>query len=286
MMGAKSVGILVTTYNDDPAMLNSCLQSVYRQDYPNLFIVCVDDGSDVPVQDALFVHREERMQCLRIPHGERAAARKPGVHLLRERQVDYLLFLDSDMQLPEHFITRLVEFADDGDYDGIVIPELAYSNDHSFWTQVKVFERNLYQAGCKVGSTSIEAARWWQMGRFPGFEDGLNAFEEIQPTLSCLRNGGRIGKIRNVSILHDEKQISLKKLIQKKSYYFTEMSSHQAVTWRDMFGRFYFFRAQLYHPENLKKYVLHPFLFSGVLILYTIMTMIAGRKLIYRFRER
>ena len=46
------IGILLTTYNDDK-IINNCLKSIYYQNYDNLVIVCIDDGSDNDVKNFL-----------------------------------------------------------------------------------------------------------------------------------------------------------------------------------------------------------------------------------------
>lgn len=279
-MVQKSLGVLVTTYNDPTLLLNECLRSIHDQDYESLVLVVVDDGSVDPVADRIeFPFEAGRLQILSLPHGERAVARATGIDFLKQLGVEYLLFLDSDMMLPPGLLRELMLYAEDSQSDCVVIPETAYSSATNYWTRVKVFERNLYRAGGKVGATSIEAARLWRFDRFPGFVDGLNAFEEIQPTLTCLRNGGRVGKLESTFILHDEKQVTLRGLLQKKAYYFSEMGGHQAVRFYDVLKRFYFFRTQLYRKENLMQYLRFPTLTVGVLLLYTVLTAIAGVKL-------
>ena len=167
----KKVGIVINCFNDPKDMLNRVVRSAYEQDYPYLFIVCVDDGSAVPVSLALeFKYDEKRLQIIRIPHSERATAREIGIEALRSREVDFFLFIDSDMTLPEHLISSLVSLAEQHDCDGIVIPEKAYSVSSNFWTKVKVFERNLYQAGNKITRSSIEAARFGSLIAFRGLK--------------------------------------------------------------------------------------------------------------------
>ncbi|MFZ5596264.1 MAG: glycosyltransferase family 2 protein [Bacillota bacterium] len=269
-MNRPTLGILITSYNDDRAILNRCIRSAYEQDYENLFIVCIDDGSDVPVSEVIdFPFTESRLQIKRIRHSERSVSRDTGLEVLREKGADYFVFIDSDMVLPAGFASRAVDFITGNKCTGVVIPEVAFSQSDNYWTRVKVFERNLYQAVCPVNRTSIEAARLWDLKNFPGFCNGLNAFEEIQPTINCINSGGRVCRTADTYILHDEKHVSLGGLLKKKSGYFSVMGDHRAANLGDMFTRFYFFRPQLYTIKNIKSYFSHPLLFLGVVLLYT-----------------
>lgn len=283
------IGILITAYNDPPSQLNRVLLSAYRQNYGNLKIVLVDDGSDKPLADSIaFPFHTERLHVTRIPHGERAAARGHGVALLRKAEAEYMLFLDSDMELPDSCISKCVSALAENQADALIVPESAYSGHTNYWTRVKVFERNLYSRGCVVDESSIEAARFWKMSAFPGFVPGLNAFEEIQPTIRCLRNDGRVIKIDTVSIRHDEKRVTLGNLLSKKNYYFDEMAKHSAVKLTDMLKKFYFFRKQLYLRDNISQYFAHPLLTGGVVLLYLLLTFSSAQaflsKGVRRFR--
>lgn len=268
-MEQLKIGILITTYNDDK-IINHCLSTVYHQNYKNLLIVCVDDGSTIPVQEHIqFQFNEDRLKLINLEHSERAVARQAGIDYLKSSEVDYFLFIDSDMTLKPGFIERTVEFINKTKADGIIYPEIAYSHYKNYWSKVKVFERNLYQTHySKYSASSIEAARMWKMSSFLGFEDGLKAFEEIQPTLKGIENGQKILKIKDVKILHDEKHVTFSKLVSKKKGYFMSMGEHESVKLKNIIPRFYFFRKQLYYKENLIKYLYHPLLLIGVVIMY------------------
>ncbi|MHB8984372.1 MAG: glycosyltransferase family 2 protein [Eubacteriales bacterium] len=274
-MGKPFLGILVTSYNDGP-LIKRCLRSVYEQKYERMIIVCVDDGSDLPVKDQIdFAYDPGRLIVERVDRLERCGARAYGLKILHNKYVDYFIFLDSDMAMPPGTAEKLMDYSVRSGYDGVVVPELAFSHHENFWTKVKVFERNIYQINCKVTGTSIEAARLWKMDSFPGFMDDLNAFEEIQPTIKFMESGGKVEKISGVYLMHDEKFVSLKALLRKKTGYFTCMSGHEAVNLREIVKRFYFFRPHLYKTENLLSFLRHPVLFAGVVALYFTQTMLA-----------
>lgn len=247
------------------------------QDYENLFIICVDDGSEVPVRDCIsFSYDTKRLKIIRITHSERYVARQTGINNLKENAVDYMFFLDSDMILPEGIINKLVDYAEKNYCGCIIVPEFSFSDYDNYWSRVKVFERNLYMAGKKFSKYSIDAARFWKLDIFPGFVCNLNSFEEIQPTITYYRNNGTIKIIDNAYILHDEKKVTYRNLLEKKSYYFNHMAGHDAVDLIEVIRRSYFFRPQLIDPKNIKKYICSPLMFFSVMFLYGSLTAIGG----------
>ncbi|MEN8905067.1 MAG: glycosyltransferase [Clostridiales bacterium] len=270
------IGILLTTYNDDE-VINRCLKSLYFQSYENIIIICVDDGSKKDVESFLdFEYSKDKLIIEKIPHSERAVARDTGISILKNKNVDYFIFLDSDMTLPAGFISIVTNVTLENNYIGVVLPELSFSTYKNYWSKVKVLERNIYKVNSNVNSSSsIEAARFWNMELFPDFEKDLKAFEEIQPTLKARKLGYKIGRVNNIFINHDEKYVSLKNLLKKKTGYFNNMSRHKAVNLKSVLTKFYFFRSQLYHPSNIKEYLKHPLLFFGVIFLYIILTIFA-----------
>ncbi|BCS82296.1 glycosyltransferase family 2 protein [Anaerocellum diazotrophicum] len=262
------LGILITTYNDEDIIVR-CLDSIYNQldeiDFP-IYVVCVDDGSDSPL---IYPH----FDILRTEHRGRSYARIEGVKKILAESCTHFLFLDSDMVLPPGFLKKLKTVIESYDSDGFIIPEVAFSSYNNFWTKVKVFERNLYRVNYCRESGNIEAARLWKVASFPGFIEGLEAFEEIQPTIIGIKNGLKVIKIQEIFIFHDEKKVTFKDLLRKKSTYFSCMVDSEKCSKWDIIKRYYFFRPHLYHKENLKKYVRHPILAIGVVLMYLILTM-------------
>ena len=104
------VSVIVPVYEVE-AYLDECLESVRSQQWRNLEILVVNDGSsDGSVAIAERHAREDpRIRILHRPNGGLGAARNTGV---REATGDYLCFLDSDDTLPEKAISALVESAE------------------------------------------------------------------------------------------------------------------------------------------------------------------------------
>lgn len=280
-------GVLVTTYND-PDFLSRNLKTLYDQEYEKLHIVVVDDDSDIPASETMyFDYDKNRLEFIRIEHSERAVARGIGIQRLFELGVDYFIFLDSDMHVKKGFFHKVLRYIGKKNPDGIIFPEQAYSKSENFFTKVKVFERNLYQSQYEDYDPScIEAARMWKKESFLGFVDGLNAFEEIQPTIRGYEAGQVIGKIQDAFIYHDEGEVTLTNLLNKKKYYFDSASSHEEVKLTQMLSRFYFFRKQLYTVENLVRYIAHPVLTAGVFYMYLRLSLLGIESVISNRKGR
>ncbi len=109
-METASVTVIIPVYNTAP-WLAECLDSVLSQEYPDIEIICIDDGStdSGPAILKSYAQKDPRI-ILRTQdnHG-------PG--FTRNRAMEaakgkYILFLDSDDKLEDGFISRLAERAE------------------------------------------------------------------------------------------------------------------------------------------------------------------------------
>ena len=85
------VSIIIPNYNN-AEFLNSSVTSALSQDYPNIEVIVVDDGS---TDDSVMILKEfgSKIRILRQPNAGAAAARNLGI---RNASGEYLAFLDSD----------------------------------------------------------------------------------------------------------------------------------------------------------------------------------------------
>ena len=143
----RLVTIIVPTYNSENT-LELCLRSIKNQSYKNIEIIVVDRFSeDKTVEIAgKYGARVYQLDC------ERTKAKNFG---LRKARGDYVLFVDSDMELTKRVVEECVELAEgDGRIGGIIIPERSVGD--GFWVKVRDFERSFY------AGTEIESARFFR----------------------------------------------------------------------------------------------------------------------------
>ncbi len=271
------LGIAFSCFNNGETA-GKCLASCIAQSWKNLVIEAADDGStDNTVEILMRTSGDDsRVHVLELSHGERGVARKAAIDALREKGCDYLLFIDSDMELASDLCELCLEnLAVHPEIGALVIPEIPWSESTNFFTRVKIFERSiLNNAGKRIGRFSIEAARFW---RFPvydlsgGISETQIAFEETQPTIRYLDQGGIVRRAVFTGMKHNEGYNTFKAIMDKKRYYFDAMQGTITEERQGFFkalSRWYFFRPVLYRPSNMLRYLRHPVLALAMFYMY------------------
>lgn len=100
------VTVIIPIYNSGP-YLSACLRSVCDQEYGNLEILLIDDGStdDSAQICAAFAAQDARIQYIRKENGGVSSARNVG---LEAATGEYILFVDSDDTITPDCVARLV----------------------------------------------------------------------------------------------------------------------------------------------------------------------------------
>lgn len=289
MMDSETIGIAFSCYNNG-ATAARCLQTCLRQNYPNIFISVADDGSRDDTLEQLrgAAAGDGRVDILALPHGERGIARKKAIDALSDRNCRYLLFIDSDMELLPGMLQACVDDMKNHPETGaLIIPEIPWSESRNFFTKVKIFERTiLNNAGRSPGKNSIEAARFWKLEAYRE-SGGINpqqiSFEETQPSIRYLESGGKIYRVQNTGLKHNEGYVNLSNILKKKSSYFGAMNStlkSESKGFLKALQRWYFFRPVLYRPSNIIQYFRHPLLSAGMFFMYVALSFI-GLKVLF-----
>jgi glycosyltransferase involved in cell wall biosynthesis len=202
------VSVIIPTYNSGRFMAK-CLESLRGQAWKKMEVIVVDDGST----DTTFEIAEKyKCDLIRNPRRGRAEAKNEG---MRRSSGEYLLFVDSDMELARNVIGECVERAvEDQDIGGVVIPERSVGS--SFWVKARDFERGFYSGSIVESARFFPAELVKEVG---GFEEGLIFFEESTLPYKILRETHRVfPRIKSV-ILHHEEDFSLATWLRKKFHY-------------------------------------------------------------------
>ena len=90
----KKLSIIIPIYNTSK-YLKECLDSVVNQDYKNVEIICVDDGSTDDSANIVesYLKKDERFKLIKTEHKGVAYARNLG---LANAKGEYITFIDSD----------------------------------------------------------------------------------------------------------------------------------------------------------------------------------------------
>ncbi len=99
------VSVIIPVYNSEKYLKN-LLDSVIKQDYSNLEIMVINDGSSDATSDILNIYDDNRMKVFNIDNHGVSYARNIGIDNARGK---YIVFFDSDDFVDNNYISKLVE---------------------------------------------------------------------------------------------------------------------------------------------------------------------------------
>lgn len=108
----KKISVIVSVYNT-AAYLEKCVNSICTQNYQNLEIILVDDGSTDGHSSDLcdqLAEKDSRVRVLHKKNGGLSSARNAGLAVAKG---DYITFVDSDDYLREDMYSQIFESASD-----------------------------------------------------------------------------------------------------------------------------------------------------------------------------
>jgi glycosyltransferase involved in cell wall biosynthesis len=162
-MATPLVSVIVPAYNAEPYLADA-LESVFAQDYPDLDVIVVDDGSDDDTA-GVAERRGTRVRLFRQPNRGAGAARNAGIDAARG---SFVAFLDADdlwvdgrlaAQLAVANADAAVDFVF-GHVEQFVSPEVAAADA----ARVECPEGSV--PGYTVGALLARAQSLRQVGRF------------------------------------------------------------------------------------------------------------------------
>ncbi len=106
MENSDLVSIVVPVYNTEK-YLKKCLDSVLAQDYENLEIILIDDGStdgSVKIIDD-YQKRDQRIVSIHQKNGGQSRARNVGIKMATGK---YLCFVDSDDEIDKSYVSEMI----------------------------------------------------------------------------------------------------------------------------------------------------------------------------------
>lgn len=200
------VSVIIPTRNS-ARTLELVINSVQSQTYTNIEIIIVDNNS---IDQTKEIGLKNKQIAFFTKGPERSAQRNYGAS---KSSGQYLVFLDSDIELSSTVIEECVSLAHRG-VKVITFPEYIIGN--SFWAKSRALE-----ALCYLGDDTIEAPRFyssdvfWEVG---GFDESLTGQEDWDLRDKILRKGYRISRIKSPT-MHHEEDVSPSTRIRRKYYY-------------------------------------------------------------------
>lgn len=283
------VSIIITTKNEE-SNIENCLKSVKFQSYKNIEIILVDNFSN----DKTRKIAKKYTNKIFLKGKERSDQRNYGI---KKSRGEFVLYLDADMIITQNLIKECINFMNKKKIDGIFLKEKILGK--SLLNKIRDFERDYYNG------TYIDAIRFFKKKCFiktGKFDNTINGFEDwdfsirfnrifkskllnnkgikgIQkwPLASYIEENGLKLKNQSECIIHNETNISLRKLISKKNYYSGTLKKYKKKYKKS--NQILFFQLSAYnrligvfiYKDNLKKTLISPFKFFGLLLLKLIL---------------
>ena len=258
----KTLSVVITTKNEEANIAN-CINSfaAYREEVE---VIVVDNGST----DATKRIAEELGAAVYEQGPERSAQRNRGV---REAKGEWVIILDADMIIPKETITEILTItqptqlhpahpAHPASPSAYWIPEVR--TGEGLRTKARNFERSFYDG------TAIDALRLFRREVFlavGGYDENLIAGpEDWEIDIRVKAAGYQCAVLKN-HLIHNEKRLSFKRMLEKKAYYSKSMAAYQAK-WhghpalKKQFGLYYRFLGVFIERGKWKKLLRHPVL--------------------------
>ena len=188
---------------------------------------------------------------------ERSAQRNLG---WRTAKADWVIVLDADMILPKETIAGILEVVGGGENLAYWIPEVRTGT--GLRTKARNFERSFYDGTC------IDALRLFHRSVLEatgGYDENLIAGpEDWELDIRVLATGAKCAVLEH-HLIHNEKRLSLKRMLEKKAYYTKSMAAYQAK-WKGhpalkkQFGLGYRYFGVFVEHGKWKKLLRHPVL--------------------------
>jgi len=114
----KKISIIVPVYKVED-YLNRCVESIVNQEYQNLEIILVDDGSpdQCPQMCDAWAARDKRIRVIHKENGGQSSARNRGIELSTG---EYLYFVDSDDYIAPELCRRAIECFEEDEAEIVV----------------------------------------------------------------------------------------------------------------------------------------------------------------------
>ena len=111
----KLITVVVPIYNSED-YLKQCIDSILKQTYSNIELICVDDGSEDKSIEIIteYIQQDKRVRLLKQEHKGAGAARNMGMDRAKG---EYIIFLDSDDFFDSSMFKKMYDRAEETNAD-------------------------------------------------------------------------------------------------------------------------------------------------------------------------
>lgn len=256
------VSVIITTKNSSSTLLN-LFKSIRNQSYKHVEILLIDNNSTDSTKKIAATFTSNIYDF----GPERSSQRNFGA---KKSKGEFLLFLDSDMELDKEVVRECVyQMLVNPNLGGVVIPEKSFGV--GFWANAKELERDMNR-----GEGFFEAARFIPkkiFNQFSGYDETLTGPEDWDLPRRIERKYP-ISRVKS-RVMHNEGELSLKTLFKKKYYYGLSVDKYLTKQKISIIGptTVYFLRPGFY--KNWKMILKDPLVSLGMVVMLFVET-IAG----------
>ncbi len=144
---APAVAVFIPVYNEDPALVETCLKACKAIEWPDLRIYLLDDSTNASIGES----NEQSCRSLGIARitrqhrrGFKAGAINDAIPLLGEA-AQYLLVLDVDQRVTSNFLRDLVPVLEkNGDLSYLQMPQYFHSRNGNVLATCYSYHQHLY----------------------------------------------------------------------------------------------------------------------------------------------
>ncbi len=206
------VSVVVPT-KDSIRTIERCLRSIREQTWPAVELVVVDNYSEDGTWEVA-----KQLADIAIQAGpERSAQRNLGIECSAG---DWVMWIDSDMELPPSILQRAMDAASNA--DGVFIPEKTVGV--GYWTRCRALERSSCTEEVLVQSPRLVRRQY--MIDTGGFVTSLSGTEDAELRTRMLEDACTLTWIPDL-IVHDEGRITLGSILRKRYYYGRGLASYK-----------------------------------------------------------
>ena len=192
------ISVIIPVYNTEK-YLNRCLRSIVSNDFKNLQIICVNDGSTDSSGKLLnrWVQKDSRVEVVTTLNRGAAEARNVGI---RHIKGDYVCFIDSDdWVLPQYFSVLLSAIVNSNANVSLCDFQYDHSEDESDLNELPNFSDikwDLLETKQFLNLRTVRRTVWGKLYKKeliqPQFVGSLQPYEDLPFNLTILFNNPEI----------------------------------------------------------------------------------------------
>ena len=205
------VSVIIPYYND-LAYIQDALDSVFRQSYPHLEVIIVDDGSEECLRiDSLMIPQGFAVRILRGQHGGPSSARNLGIQAATG---SVILPLDADDKIAASYIEKAVEIIESNDQIGIVYCQACkFGAEQGRWVLPEYSLPTMLAGNCIFVTALFRKRDWEAVG---GFSENMTyGLEDYDFWLKLISRGAQVYCLPEILFYYRIKEQSRSKQMEE-----------------------------------------------------------------------